>query len=238
VLRRFELYTFAPGAPAARCDELELAARGCGRLIPEVRHGATGRPASGAPVDLVWEHAFDSPAAYRRYMAHPYHAAVLDRYLLVDSPERVVADDTLGAGLVGYGCDGPAFAMEHGVRRLVLLRLADDPDAVTALGGVLAGAADEDDAMAVSVFAPNTLGAAWFDGEREVGPPVRWTHLWEQGFASAEALHRYHHGTSAAARLEAGGWAGAGGGVVRRAVEVVYDVRADEPEPGGARGTS
>ena len=53
-------------------------------------------------LDLVWEHAFASPEAYRRYMVHPYHAGVLDRYLLHDSPERVVIDNDLGAGLVGY----------------------------------------------------------------------------------------------------------------------------------------
>jgi hypothetical protein len=173
-------------------------------------------------------------------MAHPYHAAVLDRYLLADSPERVVTDDPLEAGLVGYRCDGPAFALAQGVRRLVLLRLGADPDGGGAarLGGVLAAAAGGDDEMAVSVFAPNTLGAAWFDGEHDVGAPVRWTHLWEQGFASAEALRRYRDGSSPAARLETGGWTGAGDGLVRRAAEVVYEVRGDDDAPGGTSGTS
>ena len=53
------------------------------------------------------------PEAYQRYMVHPFHAAVLDRYLLPDSPERVVTDNDLGAGLVGYQCDGPVFDDER-----------------------------------------------------------------------------------------------------------------------------
>ena len=47
-----------------------------------------GTNLSDAPVQLVWEHAYESPEAYRRYMVHPYHAVVIDRYLLPDAPER------------------------------------------------------------------------------------------------------------------------------------------------------
>jgi len=74
-----------------------------------------------APAQVVWEHAFTSPEAYQRYMAHPFHANVLDRYLLNDSPQRVVVDNDLGAGLVGYHCTGPVFELASGIRRIVLL---------------------------------------------------------------------------------------------------------------------
>ena len=103
---------------------LATACRRCGQFIPEVLYSAVGWNLSDAPVHLVWEHAFASPEAYQRYMVHPFHAAVLDRYLLHDSPERVVTDNDLGAGLVGYQCDEPR--VRHGRGRapaVLLLRL-------------------------------------------------------------------------------------------------------------------
>jgi hypothetical protein len=122
VLRRFEIYSLAAGAGADRVRALATACRRCGEFIPDILHSRVGWNLSDAPAQLVWEHAFASPVAYQSYMVHPYHAAVLDRYLLNDSPERVVVDNDLGAGLVGYDCDGPAFAMAGGVRRLVRRR--------------------------------------------------------------------------------------------------------------------
>ena len=84
MLRRFEVYALRPDAPADAVVGLEEACRRCGRFIPEVLDGAVGTNLSDAPVQLVWEHAYASPEAYRRYMVHPYHAAVIDRYLLPD----------------------------------------------------------------------------------------------------------------------------------------------------------
>jgi hypothetical protein len=229
VLRRFELYALAPDAPGDAVESLATAARRCGRYIPEVRYSAVGHNVSGAPVDLVWEHAFDSPAAYRRYMAHPFHAAVLDRYLLADSPERIVTDDPVGAGLVGYTCAGPEFALPSGVRRLVLLRVdaAAAPDDVDDLCALLRDAPGTAPEMTVSVVAANTLGPAWFDGETLVSAPARWTHLWEQGFATLDALAAYRDGESATARVERDGWPEATGGAVRRAADVAYELELD-----------
>lgn len=43
----------------------------------------------------------------------------------------------------------------------------------------------------VSVFAVNSLAAAWFDGETPLGTGPRWSHLWEQGFKDEAALGRH-----------------------------------------------
>ncbi len=43
----------------------------------------------------------------------------------------------------------------------------------------------------VSVFAPNSLAAAWFDGETQLGTGPRWSHLWEQGFKDEDAVRRH-----------------------------------------------
>jgi hypothetical protein len=207
---------------------LEVACRRCGRFVPEVLDGATGRNLSESPVQLVWEHAYEDADAYRRYMVHPYHAAVLDRYLLHDSPERVVTVNALGAGLVGYQCAEPVYRMADGVRRLVVLRVDPEADAtdVDRLERCLGDAATEVPGLVVSIAAPNTLGAAWFDGVTPVGPPSRWTHVWEQGFVAIDALDSYRRGPSVTACAERDGWKTLVGGIVTRAAEVSYRVEA------------
>jgi hypothetical protein len=234
VLRRFELYSLTRPRPPGSAA-LEEACRSCGDFVPEVLFSRVGRNRSDAPVDLVWEHAFDSADAYRGYMVHPFHAAVLDRYLLHDSPERVVTDNDLGAGLVGYHCDGPVFDMDGGIRRLVLLRLDRDapPDAVHRLTDSLGQAPAHIDAMVVSVMAANSLGQAWFDAVTPVGGRPRWTHLWEQGFVSTDAFEAYRHGPSVPAEAERHGWVGHMGGLVRHSVSVHYDL-GGAPGPGAA----
>ena len=236
MLRRFEVYALRSDAPAARVGALESACRDCGRFIPEVLDSVVGVNRSEAPVDLVWEHAFASPEAYRRYMVHPYHATVLDRYLLQDSPERVVVDDPLGAGLVGYGCDVPSYRMEGGVRRLVLLRLhAGAPSQeIDRLRDALQGATADVPEMVVSVMAANTMGSAWFDGVTTITGPPKWTHVWEQGFRSLDALESYRRGDSPLARSERSGWEGSIGGIVKRSAELFYELTASTGAPARA----
>jgi hypothetical protein len=231
LLRRFEVYAVRPGAGVDSLRDLEAACGKCGRFIPEVLDSIVGTNLSDAPVQLVWEHAYASPEAYGRYMVHPYHAAVLDRYLLQDSPERVVSDDPLGAGLVGYACDAPAYRMTSGIRRLVLLRLeagASTKD-LARLGEALRRAPEGAPELVLSVTGANTMGPAWFDGVTPITGPPRWTHLWEQGFASRDALDSYRHGDSTMAAVERASWSGWMGGIVRRSVELFYDVSPVTP---------
>ena len=158
---------------------------------------------TGTAVDLVWEHAYQSPEAYRRYMAHPFHASVLDRYLLADSPERIVEDSRLGVGLAGYACDGPQYFLPSGVRRLVFLDMRRaGPEEIGAVSD-LVGRATVPDA---SVFAANSLAAAWFDGETPLGTGPRWSHLWEQGFKDETALRRHVEDAVDPGDRSGGGW--------------------------------
>jgi hypothetical protein len=164
-------------------------------------------------VRLVWEHAYESPEAYQRYMVHPFHACILDRALLADSPERLVSDNDLGAGLVGYACEGPVYRIPQGVRRLVLLDL--EPGTGT---GDLEDAIARERAPRVSVFAENTMGPAWMDGVTPITGRPPWSHLWEQGFDDLASFEAYRDGTSPMAELERKGWEG----VARRAASVHY----------------
>jgi hypothetical protein len=225
VLRRFEIYSIDAGVPKSSIAAFQDACAGCGRFIPEVLYSKVGRNLSDAPVRLVWEHAFDSVEAYHRYMVHPYHAAVLDRYLLHDSPERIVQDDDLGAGLVGYSCDGPVFDMTGGVRRLVFLRIdgGASPADVSRLERLLGDAALSE-SMAVSVARANTLGAAWFDAVTPMAGRPRWTHLWEQGFDDLDAFAAYRDGSSWAAEAERRGWVGSTDDIVRATASVLYEI--------------
>ena len=226
MLRRFEIYAIRSDADEDAVAELERACRECGRYIPEVLDSAVGRNLSEAPVQLVWEHAFRSPEAYQRYMVHPYHAAILDRYLLPDSPERVVTTDRLGAGLVGYSCPTATYRMPVGVRRLVLLRADGGLSAEDGARLVesLERARDEVPSMTVSVAGANTLGGAWFDAVTPVGPPPRWTHLWEQGFPTLDALEAYMGGSTRWASAERTGWEGWSDGAIARAADVFYEL--------------
>jgi len=227
MLRRFEVYALRPDAPADGVRALEKACRLCGRYIPEVLDCAVGRNLSDAPVQLVWEHAYVSPDAYRRYMVHPYHAVVVDRHLLPDAPERIVIDGPLGAGLYGYACDTPAYRMSGGgVRRLVLLRVdneASETD-LSRLRRELERTPEHVPEMVVSVMAANSMGSAWFDGVTPIMGPPRWSHLWEQGFPSLDALDSYRRGESAMAGVERAGWDTGTRGIVKRSAELFYKV--------------
>jgi len=213
VLRRYEMYSISPDAPPAAVRRLADAFVRCGEFIPEVLDSAIGTNLSDAPVRLVWEHAYESPDAYKRYMVHPFHACILDRSLLADSPERIVSDNDLGAGLVGYSCDGPVYRLSHGVRRLVLLDLAPDDDA----DGVAAMIAKET-APRVSIFAENTFGPAWMDGVTPITGRPPWSHLWEQGWDDLAAFEAWRDGPSPMAEVERTGWEG----VAHRAASVHY----------------
>ena len=107
MLRRFEIYSLDPKAPWAKVAAMQASMRNAQRYIPEVLHSAVGYNKSDVALHFVWEHAYESPASYQRYMVHPFHANIYDRYLLNDCPERIVTDNPYDVGLLGYSCDGP-----------------------------------------------------------------------------------------------------------------------------------
>jgi Stress responsive A/B Barrel Domain len=223
VLRRFEIYSIQEGVPAEQVGRLVEAFERCGEHIPELHHSIVGRNLSAAPIQLVWEHSYDSPEAYQRYMVHPYHANMLDRYLLNDSPERIVTDGILGDGaLVGYQCDTPIYYLDRGVRKVVLFGLGGPETEVNAFIEDLRGLALKDDTVTLSVVAANTMGVAWFDGVTPILPPSQWTHVWEAGFASLDAYHDYQTGDGRLAQAERGGWQTEN--AVRQAVELHYQL--------------
>ena len=193
MLRRYEMYSLDPNASPAAVQRLTQSFLECGRFVPEVLDSAVGTNLSDAPVRLVWEHAYESPAAYQRYMVHPFHACILDRPLLADSPERIVTSNDLGAGLLGYECASPVYRLAAGVRRLVLVDLSPDrsPAAAARFDEAVARASDGVKGLVVSIVAENSMAAAWFDGVTPIAPPPRWSHVWEQGWESLAAFEAY-----------------------------------------------
>jgi hypothetical protein len=214
MLRRFEIYSVAANVPPEALQAMATAMRDCGSYIPELLHSAASSARSDTALNFVWEHAYASPESYRRYMVHPYHAAILDRYLLNDSPERIVTDNDLGLGLAGYRCDAPDFLLPAGAaRRVVALRLK--PGAADRFAEI-AEAEARRAGMIVSVFADNFFASRWFDGETQTAPEPPFTHLWEQGFASLDT-----------ALAHDAGWQAGAGAMVERSVELLYAI-----EPG------
>lgn len=184
ILRRFEMYSFE--GPASSVDAFARAAGECARYIPEVLHSAIGQISDAPPLNFAWEQAYASPESYCRYMEHPYHAALLDRYLMIDSPECILTGNALGVGLIGYRAEPEEFFLPSGARRVIAMQLRDGAEADFA---ALAAANLGKDGMAVSVFRDNWFGARWFDAETIVDPNPMHSHIWEQGFASLEAAH-------------------------------------------------
>jgi hypothetical protein len=224
VLRRFEIYAIKEDVPPEQVRQLEAAFRGCGDFIPELTHSVVGKNLSDVKVQMVWEHSYDSPEAYQRYMVHPYHANILDRYLLNDLAERIVTENPLGDGaLVGYTCEESVFLMREGMRKVVLFGLEGDAAPQKAFLDALRELPRSTDGVTLSVVEPNTFGVAWFDGVTPILPPSQWTHIWELGFTSEAAYDAYQQSDAPLARAEAAGWSG-DVGVVRQAAELHYTV--------------
>jgi hypothetical protein len=178
-----------------------------------VLHSAIGKISGAPPLNFAWEQAYASPESYQRYMEHPFHAALLDRYLMVDSPECILTGNALGVGLIGYRSDPADFCMPVGARRVIAMQLREGAeDAFAALAAAHLGKAG----MQVSVFRDNWFGARWFDAETVVDPNPMHTHIWEQGFASL-----------AAAQACANAWREEAGRLTDMMVEMTYEI-----EPG------
>ncbi len=211
ILRRFEMYSFE--GPETAIAGFTRAAGDCARYISEVLHSATGRISGAPPLNFAWEQAYASPEGYRRYMEHPYHAAILDRYLMIDSPECIATGNALGVGLLGYRAEREEFFLPSGARRIIAMQLHDGAEAEF---GALAKALRGTDGMTISVFRENWFGSHWFDAETIVDPNPMHTHIWEQGFASLGEAEASGHS-----------WRDAAESMTKMMVEMVYEL-----EPG------
>jgi hypothetical protein len=214
MLRRWEIYSIAPNMPKEKVQEMERRLLECQRHLPELLYSAVGYNQSPAGYDFAWEHAYESPESYQRYMVRPYHSNIIDRFLLNDSPERVVTDSDLDAGLVGYVCDGPAFYLPPGyARRLVLLRLK--PGSADAVAAITQQSQAADPRTILSVFAENRFATRWMDGVNQIYTETTFTHIWEQGYAGlADA------GTAST------DWRVKAGPMIEKTLELWYTIKA------------
>jgi ribosomal protein L39E len=215
MLRRFEAYHVRPDVPEAIVRHFERVLWECGRYIPQVLHSVVGHNRSRNGVTHVWEHSYASPESYQQYMVHPYHANILDRYLLHDNPERITGDPGIGGGLFGYEIERPGYFMSHGWRRVLLLlaKPSASKQQVAALERELRAAPKQVPGMTLSVVAYNSMGREW--------RPTTWSHVWEQGFETRDALEAYLWGDSPLARRERAGWKGT---IVQDAADFYYEI--------------
>lgn len=212
-IRRWEMFSIAPDAPPTARDRLRRAMRDCDRFIPGMTRCAVGTNSAGGPIELVWETTYQSVGAYgATYMTHPYHAALLDRFLLPDCPERITTANDAGVGLIGYTVERDRPLGPVAMRRLLLLDFPSGDAAGDAAAAVERVAAA--DGWSDSVLAENTMATRWFDGETDLGGRPDWSHVWDQCFGSVEQLEAHRRGESAAAAVEAA--------LDVRAAEIVY----------------
>jgi hypothetical protein len=199
-IRRWEMFTVAPDAPASARDRLWRAMRDCDRFIPGITRCAVGVNHGDGPIELVWETTYRSVSAYATtYMTHPYHAALLDRFLLPDCPERITTANDFGAGLIGYTVDRDRPLGPVAIRRLLLLDLPESDDTTSIARDVTAA----DDGWSDSILTENTMATRWFDAETDLGGRPAWSHLWDQCFATVEQYEAHRGGAGRAAAVEA-----------------------------------
>jgi hypothetical protein len=122
-------------------------------------------------------------------MVHPFHANVYDRYLLNDSPERLVTNNPYDVGLIGFSIDGPQYFLPSGyARRVALARLK--PGTEDAFRALTEKEKAANPKMILSLLAENTFGTRWMDGVTKMLDDTTYSHIWEQGYktlADAEA---------------------------------------------------
>jgi hypothetical protein len=218
MLRRFEIYSLDPKASQEKVRAMRASMRNARRYIPEVLHSAVGDNKSDVALHFVWEHAYESPESYRRYMIHPFHANIYDRYLLNDSPERIVTDNPYDVGLLGYSCESPVYFLKRGAaRRLVLMRVKQGQDEF--VRALTEKARSANPHMTLSVFAENTFATRWLDGETQIIESTTYSHIWEQGYGSLEQ-----------AAAAGGDWRASAGAAVERFIELWYEVDAGYEE--------
>jgi hypothetical protein len=214
MLRRWEIYALAPNVTREQVEEMEERLLEARRFLPELLYSAVGYNQSSADYDIAWEHAYESPESYQRYMVHPYHSNVIDRYLLNDSPERIVTDSDLDAGLVGYSCEGPVFYLPSGyARRLVLLRLR--PGSANAFAAIAKRVEAANPRMVHSIFAENTFSTRFMDGVNQVYEETTFSHIWEQGYVSL-----------ADAEAAEADWQDMAGDMIEKSLEIWYTIKA------------
>lgn len=216
MLRRFEIYSLDPEAPEAMVTAMANSMRDGQRYIPELLHSAVGRDQSPVGLDFIWEHAYESAEAYQRYMVHPFHANIYDRYLLNDSPERIVTDNPHDVGLLGYCCEKPDYWLPPGAaRRLVLLRLKEGT--AGAFEAIARKAQAANPGMIVSVLAENTFGTRWLDGVTQILDDTTFHYIWEQGYATLDE----------AANANAD-WRDEAGDMIEKQLDLWYEIEAGE----------
>jgi hypothetical protein len=210
-VRRWEMFSVDADAPASAREHLRRAMRDCDRFIPGITRCAVGTNTADGPIELVWETTYASVGAYATtYMTHPYHAALLDRFLLPDCPERITTPNDFGAGLIGYRVEADRPLGPVAVRRLLLLDLDHSTDA----GALARSVVESDDGWSDSILAENTMATRWFDAETDLGGRPAWTHIWDQCFLTVDQYEAHRRGESRAADVEAR--------VAVRSAEVVY----------------
>jgi hypothetical protein len=174
MIRRFYILPLKADVSEAKLDEFLRALSDSDRFIPGLLNSSAGVDFESRTV--IWENMFVDEETYSgSYMVHPYHIATLDNYVMTDSPECVTQD----IYTTRYQLPGDIPHLDHGIRRVVLMNLADAADAST-----IEALAASPTGMATSVFRPDDVGWVSRKGRK-------WSHIWEQGFIDRAALDRY-----------------------------------------------
>jgi hypothetical protein len=174
VIRRFYILPLRPGVPEQVVAEFVQVLNDADQFIPGLLDSSAGVDFDTRTV--LWENKFVDEETYAGpYMVHPYHIGAIDNYVMADSPECITHDIYTSR----YQVPGPVARLDNGIRRVVLMNLAEGSD-TSAIEAIAA----QPEGMATSVLCTDNVG--W------VSPKGRaWSHIWEQGFTDVEAWQRH-----------------------------------------------
>ncbi len=174
MIRRFYIMPLNHRATEEAVDEFIEVYSACDEFIAGLSASAAGLDFGGDTV--IWENVFDAEETYTGlYMMHPYHACSLDSVLMGDSPELITQDTFT----VRYELPGEIPRIESGIRRLVLMKLPDEPESTAEK--LLSEPAEH---VATTVFSRDNV--QWVSPKGKV-----WTHILEQGFSDDDDLDAY-----------------------------------------------
>jgi hypothetical protein len=174
MIRRFYILPLNPGVREADVQDFIQVLGAADQFIPGLLDSSAGLDFDSRTV--LWENSFVDEATYTGpYMAHPYHAGAIDAFVMQDSPQCLTHDTFT----VRYQPTERPPRLEKGVRRLVMINIAEGADA-----SAIEALADRPAGMATSALRPDDVG--WVSAKGRA-----WSHIWEQGFADRDALDRY-----------------------------------------------
>ena len=190
MIRRVGYIHFKDGTPPNRIEEILGNIRALPSKVPGITRVSIGANLrANSPISHMWDMEFAAAGSVKVYQDHPYHKEILVPIFGQTSPTGATDKFEViyySAYRSGVGAPG----MKSLLRRVMLIQVKDGTpkDKVAELEEML---------LALPREAPSIGNFSLGHVLHEIGPPNKWTHVWELEFADQPAMtlydkNRYH----------------------------------------------